>query len=285
MGEEEMTFLVTGEFLTEIARQMAIDEKNVSKALEILEAAFPDMSKLDQVGVVIGLKKLVGDSTDGIRVEDDDVDTSPCGNPIDVKQMFVGNNEEVELLRDLRALEIGDVEQVSSERGLVAVSRRRVRYSGVGRAYLKSEVDLDKTPHRLLIDPETGSDSTWRKMQKMQLKKKTQDPSRVEWNGKKRREERGVLEITGRDGWLDRKGKFYPCEFMGHEREAAKLGSDGRELEISGWIRVSNAEFLSPRFYPGARIPPPTQKQMDAIWSFCEKEGVRFPKELFDDFE
>jgi hypothetical protein len=49
---------------------------------------------------------------------------------------------------------------------------------------------------------------------------------------------------TAKNGWLNRRGKFYPCRFNGHNnasvRIARKLHLKG-SLEYLGWVKVHSA--------------------------------------------
>lgn len=60
--------IVEGEFLTNITRQLWADEGKPEKAFNILEAAFPTMTKADKFAILIGEKKLTGDSNKGCNL-------------------------------------------------------------------------------------------------------------------------------------------------------------------------------------------------------------------------
>lgn len=44
---------------------------------------------------------------------------------------------------------------------------------------------------------------------------------------------------TKSTGWLDRKGKFYPCGYGEHVKFCEKIGFVERELELKGWVKIT----------------------------------------------
>ena len=69
--------------------------------------------------------------------------------------------------------------------------------------------------------------------------------------------------------------------------EAYALGGpDENDLEKAGWIKISvDQTTIVPThqmdIYPGGR--PPTQKQHDVIWDWCQKHKRPFPKGMFEE--
>jgi len=57
------------------------------------------------------------------------------------------------------------------------------------------------------------------------------------------------------NGWLDRRGKFYPCKFNNHFKAAYKLEKQlklQKSLEYLGWVKVHNTGvwfFVADEYY------------------------------------
>ena len=68
------------------------------------------------------------------------------------------------------------------------------------------------------------------------------------------------------NGWLDRKGKFYPCKFNKHNDAEAKLSKQLKlkhGLEYSGWVKVhsSGIAFFKADEYYGRQYMRVTKAQ------------------------
>jgi len=49
-----------------------------------------------------------------------------------------------------------------------------------------------------------------------------------------------LFRDDGRNGWIDREGRFISCSFAAHERLLELLGDNSIEAEERGWIKVRN---------------------------------------------
>lgn len=46
-------------------------------------------------------------------------------------------------------------------------------------------------------------------------------------------------ETNRSTGWIDRDGKFYPCDYGEHVKFCEKIGFTERELELKGWVKIT----------------------------------------------
>jgi len=83
--------------------------------------------------------------------------------------------------------------------------------------------------------------------------------------------------ITEDNGWLSPNGDFHVCPFHKHKEFAKKLEYSEDTLIALGWIKFSNMYgILAPHKFA-------TQKQIDAIWDWCQKEHLELPEWLLTD--
>jgi len=84
-------------------------------------------------------------------------------------------------------------------------------------------------------------------------------------------------DITEHDsGWLDPKGKFYPCAFASHSTTAVEIlkGEGGeRDLEDEGWIKMSARRFYAGYDDTTLEVRKPSKKQTAVIvdWLMSNK--------------
>lgn len=71
-------------------------------------------------------------------------------------------------------------------------------------------------------------------------------------------------------GWLSPFGKFVPCDYLGHERLADKLGTPSHTLEKLGWLKLSSGTFL---FGDYGRDRECTQAQLTKMYEVAEALG------------
>ena len=69
------------------------------------------------------------------------------------------------------------------------------------------------------------------------------------------------------NGWLDRRGRLYACDFMSHAKYATELAKDldiKEGLEVKGWIKVHDCGvwFFSASHYMGHVHMKPTALQL-----------------------
>ena len=71
--EKIVHFTISGEFITNQARSFWGAEDEQEKALDLLDCV-EGLEDADKMAILTGKKKLVGDSSTGIDIEDDDFD-------------------------------------------------------------------------------------------------------------------------------------------------------------------------------------------------------------------
>ncbi len=127
VGSGVLHFSVDGDFLTETARDTWVSDLP-KKAVEILVVGLIGMPQDLAIEIITGKKKLVGNSNDGITVEDDNV-TEVCGIGLSVEtmekrllQFYIETMESINVfkdvdLKDYRFIEWEEIEE-STEKNL-----------------------------------------------------------------------------------------------------------------------------------------------------------------------
>jgi len=287
-----LCFVVAGEFLTDICRSLWADEGDPERAFRIMRVAFPPMTDAAIFEVLTGVKKLVGDSNVGIELVDDGKKTSQCGNSLSLISVLARMRAPVERLKDRLQLATGTTEFVASEKGLVEVPRRRTtRGQGFDRGwvYLKKDVLLKDIPHcerQNVFEIEKALEEPQHEHQQEILEEELEKQQNREWY-ERNPVEKPSGEIDTHDGWLSPDGKFYACLYGEHISKAASLVYflDGRRdfnaertLEETGWVKVATGRL----FWDYGNHNVPTQRQYDAVFDWCQKEGRVMP-ELFEE--
>jgi hypothetical protein len=101
-----------------------------------------------------------------------------------------------------------------------------------------------------------------------------------------------------RFGFLSPRGSFYKCQYWGHFELAKKLARSWRLGSLAdpepdgfqarcftpddwllrhGWLRLSKGEWLGFELL--------TQRQIDAVWDWCQANSVSFPPKHIDEDE
>lgn len=258
MPSEQVCFTVTGEFLTNLSRTIWADEGAPEKALRILEAAFPEMPQSAMFDVLTGKQRLDGDSNTGITLQPDDEPVSQHGNVRALVAVLKKFRDQADEGEDWKQMVTGQTRLVVSPRGRVEVPVRRTRNN-------RLDADLDDIPYR-----EAGVNVLRRKF--------------FEEDTNRQRMERGVEEvevvppkpersITSGTGWLSPDGKFYPCEYGGHDDLEFQLGCGRSRLEELGWVKLQNGNFL----WDFSGHFEPTQRQIDLVFDYCRKNNTPMP--------
>lgn len=266
-AERKLCFTVTGEFLTSISRKLWADDGEPEKAIGVLEAAFPGMSKETMFGVVTGSKKLTGDSNVGISVEADGVTKSDCGNDLSLERVLGRFRRVLDEEKDWREMATDQTAIVPSPKGPIKVPFGRTVLSPKGGRRFKGEWSaLETVPHKVYSPVERRSDFF---SDQTNLQRQRQGIAEAEKPALPEPER----SITQDDGWLAPDGKFYPCAYGEHNELAWRLDMYSREMEQLGWIKVQEGKF----FWDYTRPFSPTQPQIDAVFDFCHAHGVRVP--------
>ena len=97
--------------------------------------------------------------------------------------------------------------------------------------------------------------------------------------------------IIGRSGWLLPNGKFYTCDNMQHDALAESLGKVVADIEDK-WIRVAHPmdtgipiRISGGAFHLGTRSRPPTKKQVNFMWDWCQHHLMPYPQDELEALE
>jgi hypothetical protein len=267
-------FVVTGEFLTEHARQLWA-ESRPDRAVRLLLDGLHGINVGQVVDVLTGRRRLTGDSSAGIDIEDDDAQSSG-GLPLPtLAEMFVKMDRRAcmaeEDAHDLTEILANEGVMKPSPYGLVHVSRRvareleaeRITWDDV-RIY-RGLMDLDRPPREAQERLDRFIEDHG-----MAPLDPLPEPPRPPLKPHPR--------IVTDTGWLDREGKFYPCGYQEHIRTATyivedmgleepPIGGAERLLEEKGWIKLAGHGGA----FQGERKP--TKRQDKAILDWCLGEG------------
>jgi hypothetical protein len=102
--EQTICFKITGEYLTDLTRSLYADEGEPSKAIKILKDAFPEMPDSQIFSILSGEKKLIGDSSIGMDLVDDQTKKSKHGNELGFGSLLNKLQKNKEHVRDLQAV-------------------------------------------------------------------------------------------------------------------------------------------------------------------------------------
>jgi len=257
-------FTVEGQFLTDISRQLWADEHQPEKALNILRSAFPTMQPVDILAILTGSKKLAGDSDAGIDLLDDNATRSECGSPLSIDQLFRHFRNRIEEGEDCKQLLVGSTFVTASPQGLVEIPVRRKE------DWLAGKIGLDDMMYRGLNGGEALESRAAERERTVVLDLPEEPPP-------PKPQYIRFIPTTWLDGWLDPEGRFYRCGWMEHISLAHRLGLDQRQMELTGWIKLSGGEFFMD-------LPDRlTQTQRDLIWDWCRANNKKMPWWLEED--
>ena len=276
-GKTVLHFRLDGGYLTNLVRSLWADEGQPEKALSILSEAFSDMTRSQQISILSGEKKLVGDEH-GMDLVDDGATVSEFGNPLDPVAVYekiqVKAKRDADHLRDTVDLLNRNTVGFGSPDGLIQVPRWRTtrdEHSPIPRQRLRDGVDLKDVLY-------TGSGLRDHMLSAHEKPPASEVPEPSEPCPPACQD-----SITTDSGWLSPDGKFYPCAWMQHDPIVFALGLEVAAVEKGGWIRMS-VSFVELGGSPfGQPEKPPTQKQIDMIFDWCQETGEEQPKWLFED--
>lgn len=291
---KECVFTVTGEFLTEISRQLWADERQPEKAIRLLLEGLHGIGMEQVFCILTGSKKLVGDSSDpdGIELVDDDAKVSVNGFPLDLPALIGQFRAREDKLEDEVQFFSRQTELVPSPKGLVEVPRRKTKvyHKTTGpRRGLREDVDLEKIPHRECT-PRIKKEHMLRPESQMKRKELGLEPGPEGYNAlgvpydMLKDQERppsppppAEREISGDNGWLSPEGKFYRCAYSEHVSLASRLGFDELKLERLGWLKIQDGRVVYPI---DAGEHKPTQAQLDLLFDWYRGRGKTLPNWL-----
>lgn len=286
MREVTSHFTVTGEFLTQISRQLWADEQQPEKAINLLKEGLQGITMEQVLAILLGSKKLIGNSDDenGVQFVDDNSTVSENGFPLGIKDLISKFRDKEDKLEDEVQFFSKQTELVASPIGLVEVPRRRTKlYEKSGKApviALRENVDLEKIPHRR-CNPRIRAEKMFSPESQLKRQDLGIEPPGPVYDMLADQDlppsppPIPEYEITSDCGWLSPDGKFYRCAYMEHISLALRLSFDEPRLEKMGWLKVQDGKI-----YLGIWVNPdikPTQKQRDLVFDYCIKNGLPMP--------
>jgi hypothetical protein len=84
-----------------------------------------------------------------------------------------------------------------------------------------------------------------------------------------------IVYLDWASGWLSPEGKFYGCEYSGHQRLARELDQEGeRGIELKGWLKLQRNKWWEPWKYreAGGKI---TQAQLDVLFDWHKSKTMK----------
>ena len=232
--EETVCFVIEGEFLTNLTRQLWADEGKPEKAFGILESAFPKMRKSLMFSILIGEKKLIGDSSKGCELVADDTETSPCGNSLSLESVVVKFKKKIKADEEwIRIVARDNIKEMEIE------ERRREKLSK-DKDYLDNYVKSQEI------------------IKEREAKREKPKPPKA----------RHIIDND--HGWLSPNGKFYPCGYGEHILLADHLGFEERELEKKQWMKLQRGDC----FLPENEKPSQKQRDMIFDWFTARKKSL-----------
>lgn len=292
----KICFVVHGDFLTEMARTLWADEGTPEKGVELLKVAIPEFDNATIIQILTGEKRIVGDSSNGMELEDDDTAKSQGGNLLSLEGVMAHfRRRERKMVDDMEYfggridLVYFDDDQDERVCALIPVNRVEEFYQG--------KVDLADIPHQRptpveVVECWDPEERTWdsRRAWQMQRGEPVELPERKPMSAiemlsggdpQMAQAAKVLLDpptfdvskyedvITSRHGWLSPDGKFYPCQWFEHITLASDLGQDEKTMEKQ-WVKVSKGEA----FPPGRGF---TQKQLDLVFDMYMETAGELP--------
>lgn len=299
MRECQAHFTVTGEFLTQISRQLWADERQPEKAINLLKEGLHGITMEQVLAILTGSKKLVGDSSDpqGAEMVDDDATVSENGFPLGIKDLIARFREREDKLEDEVQFFSQNTELVPSPKGLVEVPRRRTKiyHKTTGaRVDLKEDVDLEKIPHRECT-PRVKAEKMFSPESQLRRVEQGLEPgteaaealasgttvyNMLEEPPPPPPPPPAEAEISTDCGWLAPDGRFYACSYGAHLDLAHRLnehvekGNSELRLEKLGWAKIQSGQVLLGNYDRETCV---TQTQRDRIFDWYTKTGREFP--------
>ena len=291
-------FSVDGDWLTDIARSLWAQEDRADDALKLLMTGLQGITQEQALSILDGRYKLVGssDDEDGVRMV---ADSSKKNLPTvgdTIKRLKKERDEARDDAADLTEMAIGDTVGLGSPTGLRIVPRRKTEKNRTGRTLKEGyewpdqpKVTKDKNAKPMRIYREAYSPDVAayerRKMATGNAEPLPEPPDAVDDTMS---EPPSPSDSIASDfGWLSPEGKFYACDYAGHQYLAQNLvgarvslyGSDESELEDRGWIKIAkDANGTQHVFgFLGDCKARPTDIQKRLVIDYCLEGGHRLP--------
>lgn len=289
-SEGALCFKIHGDWLTEHCRSLWADEKRPDQAIKTLMCVVENEAQA--LLILCGKKKLEG--VNKLAFLDDDATTSAAGNKLlNLEQTLARFLRHEQRLQDdmydqnMRML-------VASPMGQVSIGVRAYERIKKGESDWDNEV-WEKVPS-LLDRTEATVEKRMRKAKRDMLFPKTPiwGERMLDSFLNKMKEEDDLRDIQPKEdkelnslnGWVDREGRFWPCNYMGHIGLAKRLGFGERFCEEDGWLKISDSRdplCIIPRDSDVIGLLAShkyTEKQRGTILAWCQKHNRPFPQFL-----
>jgi hypothetical protein len=271
---KQLHFTITGEFMTEHCRSLWWDEGKCALAVDTLQCC-NGITEAQVLEVIFGRAKLVGDSDAGIDIQKDNAKKSPCGNKIgSLVEYFKEREKKDRKTEDDFYDATHDPVHMASPRGLIEVGQRKAKRMKA-KAPVWDESELDSCP-RVFHEgafkdaPNPFRDQRDKVEEPPEPKPPEPDPS-----------------LGSNNGWIDRDGNFYPCQYSGHVELAGEFGKTEGELEKLGWIKISCGFERESLIYCArdmdSKIPAPNELQKNTVTAWCKKFKADIPYWMQDE--
>lgn len=261
----QVHFVVQGDFITETSRRLWNDEGEPEKALDILLSL--DGITYDQcLDVLEGRSKLIGDSSNGIDIVDDDAKGKS------LKEILKTLKKERDIAIDERLdafqLLADDSAIGASPTGRRKVPRRKTRKnvgSVIGTVFKEGyefdDIDSGEDVQKLSIWQQVDDiDISSARRSRAELPEPEPQPPPIPDD-----------KITSNTGWLTPEGKFYACRY-GQHREIADLV--GFDTDDKRYVRC--AWHMDQQWF-FCESDALTQTQRELIKNFCSEKNVEEP--------
>lgn len=137
--KDKLCFYVIGEDFTALVRSIWADEQNPERAMRILEGGLPEMDAGDRFAILVGSKKLEGDSREGgLQLVDDKAEKTRLGTPLSFTHLL-------ERIREKQVSEVEYLEEVIKARNEEIVSWENT-VDGMAEAFFPEEEEEKPTP-------------------------------------------------------------------------------------------------------------------------------------------
>jgi len=280
----KMAFVITGEFLTDHSRNMWIEgkpDRGISTLVDGLEGITQDQA----IQICTGKAKLIGDSHRGMDIVPDNETEHHGINLLTLSQMLEKQRKALENKTD----EYNDLNSpgvyIASPWGLIEVPSRikykladgKISWDDSFFDDYRTEYDLSGTNKDNYATKCSINDS----IQENESKVETDDEEPPKPDS----------SLSALNAWVDRKGKFYPCQYYAkHMYVAELLGYEERQLEKLGWMKISDSKDFAAMQYEGRHDfmlgdKPATQAQKNTCYAWAEKHGRKVPDWIFEDDE
>ena len=271
-----MRFTITGEYITQQARNFWTVDEQPERAIELLEEV-EGLSTAQILDILEGRSKLAGDSTKGITLEPDTATGLSLKQTL--RKLAKAQREAREDAADYAQMLNGDTACVSSPTGMREVPYRQTTSSlrGLPRQ-LKNGLDWKEAENPGTREPRVYRDvKTHRSLVDSRVFIEPEDPPSSDYidDPPPPPVPEGDDKITSDTGWLSPAGEFYGCRYGQHNNTAYDLGFSTETLDKSGWVRVQMNHGAQMFFrYEYENVP---LAQRHAIEDYCRKEKIETP--------